>query len=129
MGEYRASGLTDGFLPEAAFLHLSPTAIGDVELDRELAALQPAPDSSLPGSPDALLTVHLQDEPMAMIHVGSPLEDSSPRPLAETVWRQAAAEIRAHCERYGCCAPLRMPRRSSSDRPPAARGCATPRRP
>ena len=46
MGAYRARGLTNGFLPEEAFLHLDPTAIGYVELDEPLstAGLKPVLD-------------------------------------------------------------------------------------
>jgi glycosyltransferase involved in cell wall biosynthesis len=102
MGDHRARGLTNGFLPEAAFLHLAPTAIGYVDLEAPLNVLHPAPESALPGCRDALLLVRLHGEPLAIIHVDGPLERASAATLSTAIWDDCAEEIRAHCERFAC---------------------------
>jgi cellulose synthase/poly-beta-1,6-N-acetylglucosamine synthase-like glycosyltransferase len=105
MAAHRARGLTNGYLPEAAFLHLAPTAVGYVELDEPLE-LRQAESSSAPAEcRDALLMVRIHDEPLAIIHTYEPLEHASAASLAVAIWDQCAEEIRVHCERYGCCSP------------------------
>src|ERR1700683_455650 len=69
MGVYRARGLTNGYLPEAAFLHLAPTAMGYVDLEAPLALKHPAPESAGSECRDALVMVRLHGEPLAIIHI------------------------------------------------------------
>ena len=102
MGVYRARGLTNGYLPEAAFLHLAPTALGYVDLEAPLALKHPAPESAGPGCRDALVMVRLHGEPLAIIHVDGPLERASAATLSTAIWDGCAEEIRAHCERFAC---------------------------
>jgi glycosyltransferase involved in cell wall biosynthesis len=102
MGDYRARGLTNGFLPEAAFLHLAPTAIGYLDLGAPLNVQHPAPESALPGCRDALLLVRLHGEPLAIIHVDGPPERTSAATLSAAIWDGCAEEIRSHCERFAC---------------------------
>src|SRR5579862_5410024 len=100
MDDYRARGLTDGFLPETAFRHLEPTAIGALELGEPLAVRHPSPESWTPDCRDALVLVRLHEDPLAIVHIPGPLAELRADSLAAAVWRQAAAEIRHHCERF-----------------------------
>jgi GT2 family glycosyltransferase len=102
MGSHRARGLTNGFLPEEAFLHLEPTAIGYLELGEPLRARHPAEESDGADCRDTLLLVRLHGEPLAMIYLDAPSEDASPASLAAAVWDKCAESVRAHCERFGC---------------------------
>jgi len=103
MGAYRARGLTNGFLPEEAFLHLDPTAIGYVELEEPLRALYPGGEPTGAECRDALLMVRLHGEPLAIIHLDEPIERASSAALAAAVWDGCADAVRAHCEHFGCC--------------------------
>ena len=85
MEAYRASGLTNGFLPEEAFLHLAPTASGYLELGRPLRALYPGGESAGGECRDALLMVRLHGEPLAIIHLDEPIDRASPATLAGAV--------------------------------------------
>jgi len=102
MADYRARGLTNGFLPEAAFLHLAPTATGFVDLDEPLAIQRPEPASWTPQCRDALLMVRLHEEPLAIIHVDGPLDRLTPKALAAVIWHKLSGEIGQHCDRVGC---------------------------
>ena len=102
---YRAPGLTNGYLPEPAFLHLAPTAIGYVDLDEPLEIHQPAAPAPQAECHDALLMVRAHGEPLAIIHTYEPLERVSAETLAAAIWDQCAEAIRAHCEHFACCRP------------------------
>jgi GT2 family glycosyltransferase len=102
MGSYRARGLTNGFLPEEAFLHLAPTATGYLELEGPLRAERPGGETGASECRDTLLMARLHAEPLAIIHLDEPIEQTSPATLAAAVWEQCAHEVRAHCERFGC---------------------------
>jgi O-antigen biosynthesis protein len=107
MADYRDRGLTNGYLPEAAFLHLAPTAVGFVDLDETLE-LRQAPTSTGPADcRDAILLVRMHDEPLAIIHSYESLEHASAASLSVAIWDQCAEEIRAHCEHFGCCSAPR----------------------
>jgi glycosyltransferase involved in cell wall biosynthesis len=102
MGGYRARGLTNGFLPEAAFLHLEATAIGYVDLEAPLNVSYPAPESGAGDCRDSLLLVRLHNEPIAVVHVDGPLQGTSSATLANAIWEGCAAEISRHCEQFAC---------------------------
>jgi GT2 family glycosyltransferase len=102
MSGHRALGLTDGYLPEAAFLHLEPTAVGYVDLERPLAVRHAAPPSPHARYRDALVMVRLHEQPLAIAHVAEPLVATDPVALAGSIWRQAGEETRAHCARFAC---------------------------
>jgi glycosyltransferase involved in cell wall biosynthesis len=102
ISNHRPLGLTDGYLPEAAFLHLEPTAIGFVDLDQALTVRYPAETSAGACCRDALLMVRLHDEPLAIVYVSEPLDSLAPHDLASVIWIQARDAIQSHAERYGC---------------------------
>jgi O-antigen biosynthesis protein len=102
MADYRARGLTNGYLPEAAFLHLAPTAVGYVDLDESLEPRQAAASTAPAECRDALLLVRIHEEPLAIIHTREPLEHASTASLSVAIWDQCGDEIRAHCERFAC---------------------------
>ena len=109
MGGYRASGLTDGYLPEAAFLHLAPTAMGFVDLDQPLRIRLPNTESVSVNCRDTLLLVRLHDEPLAIIHLDGPPEDLAVTALATAIWDGCEQEIRTHSLRFGCHPELARP--------------------
>jgi GT2 family glycosyltransferase len=102
MGVYRARGLTNGYLPEAAFLHLAPTAMGYVDLEAPLALKHPAPESAGSECRDALVMVRLHGEPLAIIHIDAPLEQISAAILSTGIWDSCAEAIRSHCKHFAC---------------------------
>lgn len=129
MTGYRAPGLTNGYLPEAAFRHLAPTAIGFVELDAPLEVSQP--DAVRRGEcRDALVMVRAHGEPLAIVHIWEPLERVTTATLAGAIWDQCGEEIRDHCERFGCCAPPSSAAELIAGLTPGPDGCpgALPRR-
>ena len=98
----RARSLTDGFLPVEAFLHVDPTAVALLELDRPPMLASPAPRSPGPAHRDVLALVTLHGDPLAIIHLAGPPDQLSGHTLAAAVWEQAGDVVRAHCARFGC---------------------------
>jgi GT2 family glycosyltransferase len=105
MTSHRPLGLTDGYLPEAAFLHLEPTAVGFVDLEQPLEVRHAAPPSAHTRYRDALLLVRLHEQPIVIAHVAEPLDAIGSEALAASIWRQAGGHVRAHRARFGCLEP------------------------
>jgi O-antigen biosynthesis protein len=123
MSSHRPLGLTDGYLPEAAFLHLEPTAVGYVDLERPLAVRHAAPPSPQGRYRDALVMVRLHEQPLAIAYLAEPLVATDPPALAGSIWRQAGEQARAHCAHFGCVAAPTEARDLVAGLGDAAGGC------
>jgi cellulose synthase/poly-beta-1,6-N-acetylglucosamine synthase-like glycosyltransferase len=105
MSSHRPQGLTDGYLPEAAFLHVEPTAVGYLDIERPLEVRHAAPPTRQTSYRDALVMVRLHEQPLAIVHLAEPLDATGSEALAASIWRQVGEEARAHCARFACVAP------------------------
>ncbi len=98
-----APSRTNGYLPIGPFLHLEPTAVGVLELDRPLAITSPAADAEAPEHRDLLVLVRLHGEPLAMLHLPEPPARLTRQALAAHVFSAAGPAIREHARRHRCC--------------------------
>jgi len=93
-------GITPGFLPAAAFLHMGATAVGTFDLETESRVLMPMELGH--GNRDALLLVRLHGQPLGMVHLrGEPLALGKAE-LTELVEQQLEARVRSHENSFGC---------------------------
>ncbi|HWX46075.1 MAG TPA: glycosyltransferase [Solirubrobacteraceae bacterium] len=102
MSDPRTEGLTNGYLPAAAFGHLEPTAVGVVDLERSIVPRAPDGGSWTGGQRDGLLLVRLHEEPLAVLHINRDPRNFTNEELTAEIWRAAGAEIRRHVERFRC---------------------------
>jgi GT2 family glycosyltransferase len=102
MSDHQIAGLTNGYLPLAAFEHLDPTMVGLVDLEH---SAQPAPPSEAIGSQgarDGLLLVRLHGQPLSIVHVDRNPLSMPEGEVADEIWRVAGPAIREHVQRFGC---------------------------
>jgi O-antigen biosynthesis protein len=104
MSDHQIAGLTNGYLPIAAFEHLDPTMVGVVDLERSTSPASPDRRAWNEGSRDALLLIRLHGEPLSIAHVdGNPLSMPEAE-LADAIWRSAGPKITEHIEQFRCAA-------------------------
>ena len=101
----RQSAVTNGLLPAAPFAHSEPTAVGVIELERELAVERPS-RTALTSSRDGLLLVRLHGDPLGVIHVDADLPALSAPQLAAEIRSKLRDELREHCRRFGCATAI-----------------------
>ena len=101
MAGYRAAGLTNGYLPVAAFEHFEATEIGVIDLDGTPDVIVPYRAERSGVARDGLLLVRLHGEPLAIVHLAGGLRDLSSDRL-EGLWGELAEVIAAHSLRYRC---------------------------
>ena len=102
MTDHRAAGLTNGYLPAAAFRHIEATAVGVVELDQPLLPQSPDGRSWEESHNDGLLLVRLHQQPIAIVHVEGDLSRGLPEELAAELWRNIADDILSHVKKFRC---------------------------
>jgi GT2 family glycosyltransferase len=102
MSDHQIAGLTNGYLPLAAFEHLDPTMTGIVDLERSVRPVPPVSKTGTGGVRDGLLLVRLHGQPLSMVHVDGDPTSMSESEVAEAIWHAARPAISDHVERFGC---------------------------
>lgn len=102
MTDHRPAGLTNGYLPAAAFRHVDATAVGIVDLDQPMLLQSPDSRSWEESHHDGLLLVRLHREPIAIVHIEGDLSRILLEDLAAKIWQDIADDIHDHIKRFRC---------------------------